>query len=279
MDLTWLENQFPYLSSIAPLAKGGQKFVFSAIHPDEGNVVLKLILGSDNIERVPREKLAVQRVNSPRVPRIIDTGTGSTPLAPCVWILEQCILGENLREILNKGIFHVDDLVRLGIQMLEALVDAEKEKVVHRDIKPENIIMDQSGSFWLLDFGLARLLDLESLTPTGNPFGVGTLGYCAPEQLRNRKKDIDSRTDLFSIGIVLYECATGVNPFRDGARDPLEIADRTENQPLPPLRLSCDSKGELQDFIAALTQKFQDQRPRNAAEALDWMKEIEDSLK
>jgi eukaryotic-like serine/threonine-protein kinase len=89
-----------------------------------------------------------------------------------------------------------------------------------------------------IDFDIARHLRLESLTATAAAFGQFTWGYAPPEQCRNIKAQIDARSDLFALGVTLYECATGSNPFRKGARDPLEILSRIEGMPLPPLSLS-----------------------------------------
>jgi serine/threonine protein kinase len=104
-------------------------------------------------------------------------------------------------------------VLRLGLHVLEALERAETVQIVHRDVKPDNIMCDGEGNFWLLDFGIARHLELSSLTPTASPFGKMTLGYAPPEQCRNVKGDIDSRADLFALGVTLHECATGRNGF------------------------------------------------------------------
>jgi eukaryotic-like serine/threonine-protein kinase len=140
-------------------------------------------------------------------------------------------------------------------------------------VKPENSMCDNNEDFWLLDFGLARHLDLHSLTATG-AHGFGTLGYSPPEQCLNQKQNIDARTDLFALGVTLYECATGVNPFRENTRDPGVILSRVKNQPLPLLSLSFASANEFRDLVAAMTQKRVDQRPGSAKEALDWIHDI-----
>jgi serine/threonine-protein kinase len=90
-----------------------------------------------------------------------------------------------------------------GILRRREVVAAEAVSIVHRDVKPANIIVDPQGEFWLIDFGVARHLDLDSLTATAAPGGCGTIGYAPAEQCRNDKPDIDARADLFALGVTL----------------------------------------------------------------------------
>lgn len=274
MDIPWIAAQFPQLSGLQPLAKGGQKVVFAAQHAIDGDVVLKLLLKVTGEERLEREVLAGQLVECERVPRVFETGELATPIGNCIWLREQRVQGTTLRTRLRAGAFDYVGVLRLGVQLLATLTQAEAKRIVHRDIKPENMMVDGSGDFWLLDFGLARHLDLESLTATRLAFGVGTVGYSAPEQMRNRKREIDGRADLFSAGVLLYECATGGNPFLAGARDQLEVLKRVEQQALPRLQLTTDHDGSFADIVASLTQKYPTQRPHSVADALKWMTEI-----
>ena len=268
----WLAQQFPELDQFSLLGRGGQKIVFAAKHSTEGDVVLKLIHPSQDLESVHREILAVSQVQSPRVPKILANGDVDTVLGKCIWIREQRVVGKTVRECVQAGPFTPDMTLRLGLHMLEALVKAEEVHIVHRDVKPENIICDQLGDFWLLDFGVARHLGLSSLTATASPFGKFTAGYAPPEQFRNQKTTIDARADLFALGVTLYECATGRNPFQAGTL--LETLRKAEKTQLPPLVLSIAGSTELRDLVAAMTQKRRDHRPRTATEALGWMRSI-----
>jgi eukaryotic-like serine/threonine-protein kinase len=274
VDIPWIAAHFPQLSGLQPLAKGGQKVVFAAKHASDGDVVLKLLLKATGEERLEREVLAGQLVECERVPRVFETGELATPIGNCIWLREQRVQGTTLRTRLGAGGFDYPSVLRLGVQLLATLAQAEAKRIVHRDIKPENMIVDESGNFWLLDFGLARHLDLESLTATRLAFGVGTVGYSAPEQMRNRKREIDGRADLFAAGVLLYECATGSNPFFVGARDQLDVLNRVEQQALPRLHLPAEDDGSFADLVACLTQKYPTQRPRSVADALEWMTEI-----
>jgi len=268
----WLAQQFPELDQFSLLGTGGQKIVFAAKHPAEGDVVLKLIHPSQDLESVHREMLAVSQVQSPRVPKILSDGDVDTVLGKCIWIREQRVMGMTVRECVQSGPFAPALVLRLGLHMLEALAKAEDVQIVHRDVKPENIIRDESGDFWLLDFGVARHLGLSSLTATASPFGKFTAGYAPPEQFRNLKTTIDARADLFALGVTLYECATGRNPFQAGTL--LETLRKAEKTALPPLVLPIVNAVEFRDLVAAMTQKRRDHRPRTASEALGWMRLI-----
>jgi serine/threonine-protein kinase len=114
-------------------------------------------------ESVRREILAVQQIQSPRVPRILEYGTADTNLGTCVWLREEQISGDTLRNILASGPLPAQSVLRLGLQMMESLDRAERSQIVHRDVKPDNIGRDSAGNFWLLDFGIARHLDLSLL--------------------------------------------------------------------------------------------------------------------
>lgn len=270
----WLAQHFLDLQNIQPLSRGGQKQVFSARHRHDGDIVLKLMYPTADMERTRRELLAVSQVESARVPRILDHGIVETPIGQCFWFREQRIPGLTVRESLVSGPFDSPALLRLALHVSETLVAAEAANIVHRDVKPENLILDPTCSYWLLDFGFSRHLGLESLTATANAFGHVTWGYAPLEQCRNIKQEIDTRADLFALGITVYECATGVNPFRQGARDPLEILQRVEKGNLPRLKFSFSSSSDFSDFIAALSQRQRVHRPQNAKEAYDWIKDI-----
>jgi serine/threonine-protein kinase len=274
ITVAWLTGQFPDLQDIQPLSHGGQKQVYSARHPADGEVVLKLMYPSADMERTARELRAVVEVQSTRIPNILEQGIVSTPIGDCYWFREQRIGGNTVREFLAGGPFDTPDLLRLALHVSETLAAAEAANIVHRDVKPANIIRDLHGNYWLIDFGLARHLGLDSLTATANMFGNVTWGYAPLEQCLNIKQQIDSRADLFALGVTLYECATGTNPFRDGARDELEILQRVESNTLPRLQLTFPSASDFADLIVSLTQRQRIHRPQSVSEAHEWICEI-----
>lgn len=269
--LKWVGTEFPTLSNVSDLDEGGFKRVLSVTHPDFGDVVLKLIPSND-FETIKREILAVKSVESNRVPKILDFGVKSGPFGPCFWFLEQRIYGESVRDILHLGPMYPLEVIRMGIHVLEALVMSEKNRIVHRDIKPDNIMRD--NDYWLIDFGIARHLDLPAQTPEGPLNGKFTPGYAPQEQFNNLQDDIDIRADLFALGVTMYECITGENPFRSGARDNYEMCRRAKSMNLPKLVTAIKNPGDLNDFIQTLVSKRRDHRPESALESLEWLVEI-----
>ncbi|MCX6379913.1 MAG: serine/threonine-protein kinase [Armatimonadetes bacterium] len=280
MQLSWVQSLFPDLSSITHIGTGGQKYVFSASHPTEGRIVLKLIppLPTDiatqrNQRQIDREILAVDTVQSLRVPRILDSGKAMSLQGEYFWIREQFIDGESLRSRLQRGPLVPQELLKIALQLLEALSDSERVNIVHRDVKPENIMIDSSGDFWLLDFGIARHLTMPSLTATAEA-GKFTYGYAPSEQFNNIRNEIDSRADLFALGVTLHECWTGIQPFWDGARDHMEVLRRVENMPLQPFLIPCKDQTGFKDLVDVMTKKRGDLRIRTVSEALAWMQSI-----
>ncbi len=273
LTVAWVQQKFPDLSSVRALGQGGQKVVFAASHPSDGMVVLKLISPSTDVERVRREIRAVQQVDSKRVPKIFAVGTTNTSFGQLVWIRERLISGESLRTRIQSGVLNIQELERLAEQLLEALLDAEKKRIVHRDVKPDNVIVDSNGDAWLIDFGISRHLDLQSATPSGAFGGLFTPGYAPPEQCRNQKRAIDARSDLFALGVTLYECACGSNPFRKGARDIGDVLRRIETHVPQPLQIPNDLH-DFSAFVSTLMQPRRDHRPGSVSEALDWLREI-----
>ncbi len=270
LSRTQLEAQVPGIRHLSALDSGGQKDVYVGDHERFGKTVLKVVRGA-GLDRALREVEAVQALSSSHVPTVFEVGTLTTPEGPVLYLVEQYVPGQTLRHILNdRGRLGVAECLNLLGALLEAAAAMEQARIVHRDIKPENIMCGEDGAVWLLDFGIARVLDLTSITDSHARFGPHTAGYAAPEQFRNRKREIDIRADLFSIGVVVYEALSGDNPFRVGAESPLEVLTRTETMPLEPLRMPADTQGELSGLLAVMCDRYPSRRPPSAQTALAW---------
>lgn len=272
-DPQWLEASFPDLRDLTFIGRGGQKEVLRGQSVAGEMVVLKLChLGSDR-QRILREIDAAQQLASSHVPRILGYGEADSPVGQIIWLVEEYVDGTCLREALAEGPLAATEVARVGLGVLDALIAAEAAHVVHRDVKPDNILLQRGGEVRLLDFGIARHLDLASMTPSAAGVGPCTPGYSPPEQFRNLKHDIDGRADLFSLGVTLYECATGSNPYLSGTTDMREVLDRVESAPLPPVPSSAGLPDGLVSLICAMTRLRRNHRPHTAAECRDWLLE------
>jgi len=194
------------------LPAGGQKTVHLAEHPTIGLVVIKkgAIKSFTSLERIKREVELLSELKSEYYPQQyhfnIDIKTKEFE------IVEDYIEGSTLREAM-KSFTTVEQIFQLLQYITNGLSIIWERNIVHRDLKPENIIIRKSGMPCIIDLGIARFLDLESLTKTISPMGPCTPIYAAPEQLTNNKNIIDHRTDFFGLGIISLELFLGVHPF------------------------------------------------------------------
>jgi len=270
------------LEILKEIGKGGQKQVYKVQNLASHEIkVLKVIIPDTELERLKREIRAVKIINHDNIPKILETNieeiTSSSQIA---WILEEFVDGESLRIALNNGEkFSLKEIVVFLDTMFSILEITESKNIVHRDIKPDNIIIDNQEKFWLIDFGIARHLDLESLTKSNSPFGPCTIGYSASEQFRNRKKEIDIRADLFSIGVVCAEMISGSNPYLKNAKDILEVIKNIENRPLPLFKIEGDTQYLFARFIKTLGDNRISRRPRTVKETKRLFDLVKSTLK
>ena len=200
---------------LGTLGKGGMGIVYKALDPDiEREVAIKTVqfdlldegLEKENLlARVVREAKAAGRLNHPNIITIYDVFRDGD----MTYIVMQYVDGQSLYALLSSGkSFSPREILRILKPVSEALDFAHRNGIIHRDIKPANILIDTSGQPFLADFGVARILT-STMTQTGTT--VGTLNYMSPEQIKGQT--VDSRSDVFALGVVLYELLTGKKPF------------------------------------------------------------------
>jgi serine/threonine-protein kinase len=271
VDSDALAYAFPNVKFEDKLGEGGQKFVYRAQTLSEGLVAFKIIKSNQQIERTMREINAASSFSPPRFPRIHRYGNATVGNIEVVYIVEQFVAGVSLRDRINKGELDEAEALKIGLELLKALIEIAEENLVHRDIKPENIILNSNVGAVLLDFGIARHLDLNSLTHDVAMFGPLTPGYAAPEQINNEKRSISSRTDLFAWGILMYEMISGINFFTQGCTTPAEVLMKTLKEE-PELLQTCDPR--LATIINWCMKKQIHRRPSSPSHIYELLKGI-----
>lgn len=214
VDIKDAAKMFPDYVFVRPLTLSEQKAAFHVKNKAGTDLCLKLIAPNYERDRLDREIQALQTINHPNVVKLIEYTFSSKPGQQRHYIVEEFIDGEDLQKTLILGKpWPVKTAAQFFATLCEGLFAMKEKGIVHRDIKPANIRVRPNGSPVIIDFGLARHLTLPDLTQTVDGAAIGTPRYFAPEQFDGTKHDIDHRTDLFAVGILLYEALTGESPF------------------------------------------------------------------
>ncbi len=246
------------------LGRGGMADVYSARHLSLGRDVAIKILRSDYardkdyVTRFRREAKAAAKLNHPNIVQVYDVGSVDS----FHYMAQELIHGENLRSVLSKtGSLTVDEAIEVIVGVASALEVAAAASITHRDIKPENIMRSDHGIIKVADFGLARLgLDVDAtrgdLTQAG--LTLGTPRYMSPEQVQGHT--VDSRSDLYSLGVTMYHLLAGRPPFE--ADDPLALAVMHLHETPQPLDRTRGAR-DIPEWLIAIVMKLIRKRPQD----------------
>lgn len=272
---------------VAPIGAGGMGEVYRARDTRLNRFVAIKVLSSslsakpDLRERFQREARAISSLSHPHICTLFDVGQHDG----MDYLVMECLEGETLAERISRGPLPLDQVLRYGIEIADALEKAHRQGITHRDLKPGNVILTKAGAK-LLDFGLARyrpLIDERMVSFTALPTEkrpltaegtiLGTVQYMAPEQLEG--KDADARADIFSLGAMLYEMITGKRAFEGKSKASL-IAAILEHEPPPPSSIRSVTPPALDRVIKVALAKDPDERWQTAHDLkveLQWIAE------
>ena len=260
------------------LAEGGMGEVYAALDTELNRTVAVKILhqavagNEQRLRRFIQEAQAASALNHPHILTIHEIGTADN----FRFIATEFIEGDTLRQRINDRSQNLNEVLEIAIQTTSALAAAHSAGIIHRDIKPENIMVRRDGYVKVLDFGLAKLAepvgfvsDAEALTKamvnTGAGVVMGTANYMSPEQAKGI--DVDTRTDLWSLGVVLYEMITGRGPFvGETATDSLSLI--LQKEPVPLTRYVKEIPAELERIVSKALTKDREERYQTAKDLL-----------
>ncbi|MGH9765126.1 MAG: serine/threonine-protein kinase, partial [Blastocatellia bacterium] len=250
------------------LDQGGMGVVYRATRVMIGDIVALKVLHSDKVadadsrERFRREAQAAARLKHPNAVSIYDFGVSSDQL---VYLVMELVEGESLAKIIHsRGALPPGECLEIMRQVTGAVGEAHRHNIIHRDLKPDNIIVNGSGSCLqvkVLDFGIAKLKDVRGTTLTQAGTVVGTPYYMSPEQCLG--EELDGRSDIYSLGVVLFEMLTGKLPF--SAPTPTAVVIQQVTQPAPSPRSSNPSISlSVERVVMRALEKKREARPETA---------------
>jgi eukaryotic-like serine/threonine-protein kinase len=256
----------------ARIGAGGMSTVYRAVDGTlERHVAIKLMnrevsSDSDQLERFRREARAVAQLSHPHIVGVIDAGEDEGR----PYIVFEYVEGETLKErIRRNGRLSIAEAVAYGIEIARALGAAHARHIVHRDVKPQNVLIDEEGSAKVTDFGIARTLDEEGLTADGRV--LGTTDYVSPEQALGQP--VTGQSDLYSLGIVLYEMITGDVPFK--GENQVAVAMKHVREEIPDVQVR---RPEVSSALAAVidtaTAKRREDRYADDAELIADLEDV-----
>jgi serine/threonine-protein kinase len=247
---------------LAFVGKGGHGAVYHAKKPDEQDVALKVLLpehaeDDDLIKRIRIEAEIIHDLNHPHIVTLIDTWDDDNG----IWLVMPWIGGGDLRTYIEtNGAMPPQQFNPILEQICSALEAAHEKQIVHRDLKPDNILLDEAGNAYLTDFGIAKRMGYSTITSMG--VVMGSPEYLSPEQIMGY--EISPRTDIYALGITIYELLAGHHPFV-GEKNKVKLMMKMVQQDLPSLD-NDNIHPELSHHLDTLIQRATDKKAENRYE-------------
>ncbi len=260
------------------IASGGMATIYAGLDTRlDRPVAVKIMhahLANDEafVSRFIKEAKATAALSHPNIVSIQDQGWNEGG-PPAVFLVMELVEGSTLRDYLNeKGSLTVEQTFQIVTPVLSALSAAHRIGIIHRDIKPENILISKDGRIKVADFGLARNITMGQTMTAESSVVLGSVSYLSPEQVQ--RGVADARSDIYAVGIVLFEMLTGSKPY--SGETPIQIAYRHVNDRIPDIQtIKSEIPTSIAELVYEATAPNPDQRPKNAEELLNKLREIQ----
>jgi tetratricopeptide (TPR) repeat protein len=259
------------------VGQGGMGAVYQAEQEQpRRTVALKVVkphlTSPEVLRRFEHESQSLARLQHPGIAQIYEAGLADTGFGPQPWFAMEFVRGLSLLEFALSRQLNLNQRLQLMIKACDAVHHAHLRGIIHRDLKPANILVDESGQPKIVDFGVARITDGDvaqgALSTRETRFGdlVGTLAYMSPEQVLADPLELDARSDVYTLGVVLYELLAGRLPYQVSGRLPAAIRTIREESPAPLGAIDRSYRGDLETIVIKALAKDKTQRYNSAAD-------------
>jgi serine/threonine protein kinase len=226
------------------------------------------IASAEQVRRFEHESRALGRLQHPGIAQIYEAGTADAGLGPQHYFAMEFIHGQSLREYAQALHLNVRQRLELVIKVCDAVQHAHQRGLIHRDLKPGNILVDASGQPKILDFGVARSTDSDAHATRQTDLGqlVGTLAYMSPEQVLGDPLELDTRSDVYALGVILYELLAGCLPYQVSSKLHEAVQTIREQDPAPLSSIRRIYRGDLETIVSKALEKDKARRYASAAD-------------
>ena len=268
----WKPEAIGEFRIVRVVGEGGMGVVYEARQEEPSRTVaLKVIRPGlatpDVLRRFRQEAHALGRLQHPGIAQIYETGTADTPFGPQPYFAMEFIRGQSLRAYAEQHHPSVRHRLELIARICDAVHHAHQRGLIHRDLKPSNILIDDTGQPKVLDFGVARLTDSDVHATHRTDLGqlIGTLAYMSPEQVTADPLELDIRSDVYALGVILYELLAGRLPYTISTRIPEAVKTIQQEDPQRLSSVSRSYRGDLETIAAKALEKDKNRRYGSAA--------------
>jgi serine/threonine protein kinase/Tfp pilus assembly protein PilF len=255
------------------LGEGGMGAVYEAEQEfPHRTVALKVIRAGyatgEMLRRFENEAQALGRLQHPGIAQIYDAGTAETPFGCQPYFAMELVHGQSLVLYCDTHRLNLRQRLELMAKVCDAVQHAHQRALIHRDLKPANILVDESGQPHILDFGVARLTDSDAQATRQTDMGqiIGTLAYMSPEQVLGDPAEIDTRSDVYALGMILYELLAGKRPYAIGRQLPEAVRTIREEEPTALRSVNRTYRGDVDTIVGKTLEKDKTRRYASAAE-------------